>query len=164
MNTQKAENIKRLLDIGVNCFRYSDNAEKLKGILADVEIYAEQIEREKSTFAFNKPGINSNRYNWKYNIIVIRDKKTIAFEFHDSISNYKNNKSPDAYRILCCMKNDGLTDVSSFDNFCREFGFNNDSIKDKACYDSCIEQWFKVHRLFTDEELECLPSEQINKE
>lgn len=44
----------------------------------------------------------------------------------------------------------------SFDNFCYEFGYDNDSIKAKKTYDSCIELYLKLISIFSQEEIEVL--------
>ena len=63
-----------------------------------------------------------------------------------------------AYSILCCIGLDGSLDVSTFEGFCSELGYDTDSRKALELYLACQEQSGKIHKLFTDEELEAFPN------
>lgn len=62
-----------------------------------------------------------------------------------------------AYSILCSMGSDGCMDMSSFENWCSEFGHDTDSRKAFALYMECQEQVDKILKLFSTEELSCFP-------
>lgn len=125
--------------------KYSENPEVLAETLKDVTIGIERVP------------LHDFLDHMVYRIEVTRNGKVIKFIFHDSIDNCDKRKKPGWYSILCCIGSNGLMDVSSFENFCSEFGYNPDLIKDNALYEKCKEQYTKIHTLFTDEELENFP-------
>ena len=62
-----------------------------------------------------------------------------------------------AYNILACIKCDYYCSID-FEEFCEEFGYSSDSIKAKATWENCLKQSSKLQRMFTEDEVECLPS------
>ncbi len=46
----------------------------------------------------------------------------------------------------------------SFEDFCGEYGYDTDSKKAEKTWKACLEQSAKLERIFTAEEIECLPS------
>lgn len=62
----------------------------------------------------------------------------------------KQVKQPTAYDLLA-----SITKYSpgSFENFCGDFGYDEDSIKANNTYKAVCEEWFKVESFFTDEQL-----------
>ena len=65
----------------------------------------------------------------------------------------KKRKMLTEYSVLA-----GITfyDPGSFENFCSEFGYSNDSIKAKKTYDAVVEEWRNVQTIFSDDEIEML--------
>ncbi len=61
------------------------------------------------------------------------------------------------YSILVCCKSEYYCALD-FDVFCSEFGYNNDSIKDKVLWERCLKQAGQLQRIFKEEEIDCLPS------
>jgi hypothetical protein len=64
-----------------------------------------------------------------------------------------NLKAPDAYDVLCCVQKQ---DVGSFSEFCDEFGYSTDSRMAHDAWEACAEEWARVKRFFSTEELEKL--------
>lgn len=60
---------------------------------------------------------------------------------------------PNAYDVLACITK---SDPSNFEDFCSEFGYNEDSRKDYKLWESVCEEWKKVSIFFKPEELEQL--------
>lgn len=60
------------------------------------------------------------------------------------------------YDILCSCRNDYHCPID-FDEFCAEYGENNDSIRAKAQWEDCLKQSAKVNRIFSDDDYNCLP-------
>lgn len=60
---------------------------------------------------------------------------------------------PRLYDTLTCLQK---YDVGTFEDFCSEFGFDEDSHKSEKIYQSLLEEWKNVKILFSDEELETL--------
>ena len=54
---------------------------------------------------------------------------------------------PTLYDVLSCITK---YDPGTFNNFCSEFGYNNDSMKDFAVYQDACKEWENVYRLFSD--------------
>lgn len=58
---------------------------------------------------------------------------------------------PNAYDILTCLQK---YDVGTFENFCDEFGYNNDSIKALKTYEAVSKEYKELQTLFNDTELD----------
>ncbi len=93
-----------------------------------------------------------------YRIIISRNGKRISLKFYQSISESRGNdhcnyKKPSDYSILACLQK---SDPGSFEDFCADYGFNEDSIKDRKLWKKVIKEWEKVKYIFGDclEELE----------
>ena len=56
-------------------------------------------------------------------------------------------KAPSAYGVLACLTK---SDPGTFNEFCYEYGFNNDSIKALDTYRAVQEEWSGVRRMFGD--------------
>lgn len=65
----------------------------------------------------------------------------------------KNKIEPDMYDIIGCIQK---YDVGTFDDFCSEFGYDNDSISALKTYKAVKEQYTNMCMLFTETELELL--------
>lgn len=62
-------------------------------------------------------------------------------------------KAPTAYDLLASITK---YDPDTFENFCSEFGYDTDSRKAEKTYFAVQEEWNKVRKFFTTEELEKL--------
>ena len=60
---------------------------------------------------------------------------------------------PTSYDILACLD---VLYSDSFDDFCAEFGYSNDSIKAEKTYKACLKQDRMLRKLFTPDQLEKL--------
>lgn len=60
---------------------------------------------------------------------------------------------PNMYDVMTCLQK---YDVGSFDDFCDEFGYDNDSIGALKIYKSVKEEYTNMCMLFTETELELL--------
>lgn len=60
---------------------------------------------------------------------------------------------PTAYDILVCITKN---DPGSFENFCSDFGYDEDSKKAEKIYTSVLDEWKKVKGFFTLSEIEQL--------
>jgi len=69
----------------------------------------------------------------------------------NGINQIRFGKYPSAYDILACLQK---SDVGDFQEFCDNFGYNNDSIKAKTIYNAVIEEFKNVERIWDSEELE----------
>lgn len=85
----------------------------------------------------------------------IKKIKTYSKDFNDEQKKLKARKAqikvPNAYDMLCCITK---YSPGSLQNFCSEFGYDEDSKRAEKIYISVVEEWFKVEAFFTAEELE----------
>ena len=97
-----------------------------------------------------------------------RGRRSFIVDFYDSVINTEKYKPeangffpmrgyPSAYDIIACLQK---YDCGTFENFCAEYGYNEDSRKAEEIYNACKEEFSNLQRLFTDEEIEEL--QEIN--
>jgi len=119
-----------------------------------------------------------------YKITLIRNGKSEDFKFHQSImdSDWKNYdsrkiaslinsdfasdvrktrethkaKTPTKYDVLCCLQK---YPVETFEDFCGDFGYDEDSRKAYKTYLAVHSEYAKMARLFSEKELEQLSEE-----
>lgn len=77
--------------------------------------------------------------------------------FGQSINDSLANVKPTAYDLLCCLTK---YDPGTFDDFCSEYGYDEDSRSALKIYKLVLTDWRKVQKFFTDTELEEL--QEIN--
>lgn len=99
----------------------------------------------KKHFADDK----KNRYVFKMQLK--RGKKSYTFEFGQSIKD--GNKEPDFYSVLSCLQK---YEIGTFEQFCSEFGYDEDSRKAEKTYKAVLKEFNAMQRLFNDDELEIL--------
>lgn len=63
----------------------------------------------------------------------------------------QNEAKPTAYDILACLTK---YDCGSFDNFCLEYGYSNDSISALKTYLACSKEYEELRRIFNTEQME----------
>lgn len=83
------------------------------------------------------------RYVFKMKIQ--RGRKSYTFTFGQSIAN--GSKEPTMYDVLACFTK---YDVGSFEDFCGEFGYSNDSRTAERIYKAVVKECMAVERLFGD--------------
>lgn len=89
----------------------------------------------------------SNNWNNQYKVIIKRNNKQMTITFTDSIHNTIYGKEPTAYDILACLTK---YNPYSFEDFCLEYGYNEDSIKAYKTYQAVQKEYNNVIRLFDD--------------
>lgn len=95
------------------------------------------------------PEDKQNRYVFK--IQLKKDGKQYSFYFGQSIAEGSNE--PTLYSVLACLQK---YDVGSFEDFCGEFGYDEDSRQAERIYKAVTKEFKNMQRLFTCEELELL--------
>lgn len=63
----------------------------------------------------------------------------------------KNYKIPGVYDIMSCLIKD---DVGSLEDFCLNYGYNVDSIKDNKVYEKALKEYTNMCMLYNEKELE----------
>jgi hypothetical protein len=165
------------------CLDYSEDAEKLQELISQLEItveykgnrkvferkedsalYEVEIKRgDKSiNFEFNQ-SINYTDYMPKNTNDINYSGERFQGKFYNrgelarmiekqQIKEYNSF----LYSILCCIKTDGyITDI--FEDFCSDFGYNEDSRKDYELFLQCNKQAKKIRKIFSTQDLEYLP-------
>lgn len=94
-----------------------------------------------------------------YEITLKNEKHIYKFNFGQSLinsgtlsNNFKKQK-PTNYDVLSCLNVDCSGD---FEYFCREFGYNEDSVKARAIYRSVQGESNNLYKLFDHKEIEQL--------
>ena len=80
-----------------------------------------------------------------FNCTLMRNKKRYTFDFGQSISS--GDTEPTMYDVLSCLH---TSEVGTFDEFCGEFGYNNDSRSAERVYKAVCKEYEAVTRLFSD--------------
>ena len=123
--------------------------------------------RRSYTFQFGQSIVNSGFYYTKGRQITQIDRSQltnknlvtwIKLRDYDFIHNGKSDKihypvAPTAYDVLSCLTK---SDPDTFENFCYEYGYDEDSRKAEKIYNAVLDEWRNVCALFTDEEIEQL--------
>jgi hypothetical protein len=141
------------------CIDYSEKPAMLMLLLAKLDISVK--------FTGIKEYFNDKKERLTGQFRIIRDNEVIIFDFGFSLNDTKtfNSAYKDRqkffnsllYNCLCSCKSDYYISID-FEEFCSEFGYNSDSIKDKNLWERCLKQSHKLQKIFSDNEIECLPS------
>lgn len=80
----------------------------------------------------------------------------LTFDFWSSIADAeKGIETVEPYDVLSCISGD-VHCPETFEDFCAEYGYNNDSIKDQATFKRCSSFARRLKAFFTKEEIEAL--------
>lgn len=82
---------------------------------------------------------------WVFKMKLTRHGKSYVFHFGQSIAS--GGEEPNMYDILACLQK---YDVGSFENFCSEFGYSEDSRSAYTTYLAVQKEWKAVDKLFGD--------------
>ena len=82
-----------------------------------------------------------------YLIRIERGKERMEFTFGTSLVDTRNGIKPNPYDILCCIEK---SDPIDFENFCSEYGYDEDSRKAYSTYEAVVKQWKQVEGMFGD--------------
>lgn len=118
--------------------------------------------RRAARFEFGQSIVNSGEW-------IVKDfnpKFTRVFNSKPEAANYAakignrfkivknpNKKAPTAYDLLACITKN---DPGTFEDFCSEFGYDEDSRRAEKTYKAVVDEYKQVISLFNDEELEML--------
>ncbi len=80
-----------------------------------------------------------------------RREKTYTFEFGQSVA--EGNNEPTLYDVLTCLQK---YDVGTFEDFCDDFGYDNDSRTAEKTYNAVVKEFQAMERLFNSDELDLL--------
>jgi hypothetical protein len=141
---EKPEEMKSLIEErAISLFFKVDNVisnkwkDGLKSLKIDIQI---DVMNEGIGFDFFESHVNTEKYEKRYKYPAEWQKviDNIAYNVFADMSNY-------AYQ------------PKDFDDFCSEYGYNNDSIKDKELFEEYIEHSELLHLSFRDSDFELFP-------
>lgn len=152
--------------VGQDCPRFCEDAAKENSTQRKTEYRVGQFPR--------KTHIHGNHYRCT---IKGKDRGEVSFDFWNSYADEEHNakrrmqysgyesvadqikrtkepiKTPQAYDLLACITKN---DPGTFKDFCADFGYSDDSIKAFDVYRAVQDEYSKVRRFFTAEEMEQL--------
>jgi len=83
-----------------------------------------------------------------YQITLKRDGNAYSFRFGQSIVHSRpNGQKPTAYDILAGVQKN---DPGTFEDFCSDFGYDEDSRKAEKIYFAVQKEWTGIERIFGD--------------
>lgn len=100
-----------------------------------------------------KEGYAKKKFGRRFDGCAYSEQCTVQRELKQK----KAKAKPTCYDVLACLTH---YDPGSFQNFCDEFGYSNDSIRALKTYLAVQDEWENLRRIFTPEQLEEL--EEIN--
>lgn len=121
-----------------------DYNKEIKEILKIKNINVKIIYVTKSFTNWDKDNLHN-----QYKVVLIRDTKTMQFDFWDSIRNTEEEKKPTVYDVLSCLE---WYELGDFDDFCYNYGYDNDSITAFKLYAECQKQQKDLFALIPEEE------------
>jgi len=102
-------------------------------------------------FEYKKHFADDKQERYVFKCKLKRGKKSFTINFGQSIN--AGAEEPTIYDILTCLQK---YDVGTFDQFCSEFGYDNDSRTAEKIYKAVVKEYNNMSRLFNPEELEQL--------
>ncbi len=168
-NWQMEENNKAT-KIREKCFEYSANKEKLADLLDHLDVTIDRIGKSSEFEEYEEFSVHGE--SWVYLVRITKrpdnsiddqinnktkNKVKISFMFCDSIDHKEKNKKPDLYSILANVGAEYGTDQMTYTEFREEFGYD-DTSKTKQLFKRCVAHSKKLRKIFSQEEIEVLPS------
>ena len=86
-----------------------------------------------------------------YNVVIKNARYEYKLKFGASIRDTENKIKPDEYDILACLTH---YEPGTFEDFCCNYGYNNDSITASNIYKACKEEYEAITKLFNEQEME----------
>jgi hypothetical protein len=126
-----------------------DNSQYNKAVNILAEKFNIKLKIIDSTYKCMQWDKNQPRYVFK--LQLLRGRKSYTFEFGQSIM--KGSEEPTLYDVLTCLQK---YDVGTFEDFCNDNGFDNDSRMAEKTYKAVVKEFQAMERLFDSEELEVL--------
>ena len=124
-----------------------------ENILLNIELYVQPSFKTQEDMKDEwKKGANK----WQIKLVYF-DKEYVTDFYMGSglVDEMGKPKKPTKEDILSAMIVDDVSDLD-FDDFCSEFGYNNDSIKALKVYEACKRETKAYYNIFDSEEREVL--------
>ena len=94
---------------------------------------------------YKKHFADDDQKRWVLKLRLTRNKKQYTFEFGQSIAD--GETVPTMYDVLACLQK---YELGTFQDFCSDFGYSDDSIKAYKTYKAVLKEYNSVIRLFGD--------------
>ena len=94
---------------------------------------------------YKKHFADDKQKRWVFKLRLTRNKKQYTFEFGQSIA--EGEMLPTMYDVLSCLQK---YEIGTFQDFCSDFGYNDDSIRAYKTYKAVLREYNAVNRLFGD--------------
>lgn len=103
---------------------------------------------------------NPDHSGHHYRVTISRPRAgRLSFDFWGSASDAENGRTPTAHDVLACLSSDAHTPYL-FTDFCDEFGYDTDSLKDKQTFTRASRFAVRLRSFFSAAELEQLSAIQ----
>lgn len=129
----------------------------------------EQVKVESELLDIGVPFPNSDGklLHNKFKITLHTKGGKESFEFYGSNMEHQKKKhhlgKDDVLQVVDCLLSDAMAGNDSFDEFCSEFAYDNDSRKAEAIYKACGVSTGKIAYLFPDADVYDLANEMREK-
>lgn len=88
-----------------------------------------------------------------YKVTIKRDSRQFSLNFGQSLARSRRKEAPTNYDILACLTKN---EVGTFDDFCGNYGYSNDSKTARKIYKAVVKEWENVCLIWSDDEIELL--------
>lgn len=119
--------------------------------VAKVAVDALGIKIKKDWLKYDYHFADDNVKRHIYKIKIVKNGKSFSFNFGQSIK--EATSKPTSYDVLACLQKHK---VGTFENFCGNFGYDEDSRKAEKIHKAVSKQFANMQKLFSGEELEIL--------
>lgn len=94
---------------------------------------------------------NTERNLHNYYIVTLeRNDKKMQYDFYASVKNTRENKKPTNYDVMACLE---WYELGTFQDFCFNFGYNEDSIKALNTYLKCQKQQEELFSIIPEKKI-----------
>lgn len=138
----------------LNCFMTTDYDQQALDWLSKHEIEI-RLELSNTKSPLWQDDLKHNHYKVTLRKKNEPKKPRLTFDFWDSHYNTVNGAHPSDYDILSCISSDANC-PEKFEDFCGEYGYNEDSRKAEQTFKACRTFADKLNRFLTSEEIESL--------
>ena len=98
---------------------------------------------------YKKHFADDKQYRHVFKCVLSMQNRQYTFDFGQSIA--AGGEEPTMYDVLTCLQK---YDVGTFDNFCGDFGYDNDSIAAHKVYKAVAREYKNMVRVFGETVLE----------
>lgn len=112
----------------------------------DIVFWGSILEARLRTMSFED---YTRKYNPNYDILSIGEKLTIREHYKHRL----DNLGITIYDVIADLQK---YELGSFDDFCKDFGYDTDSRSAEKIYLACTKEYYDLKKIFSDEEIEKL--------